>query len=305
MSDHPQPAGAFIRLAAPPLFVLIWSTGFIVARLVKPHTEPLTFLCMRYVLSAGVFSLTALVAKAPWPRGWRGWRDAAISGLLIQAAYLGSVFWSVRHGLPAGIAALIAGLQPLLTATLAGPLLGERVDRRRWFGIATGFLGAILVLAPQLGDASGIPPVPAAICIGGMAAITLGTIWQKRSGTGADLRTSAAVQFLAALAVTAPVAWLTETGRFDFSPEAVIGLLWSVFGLSFGAISLLLILIRRGAVAGVAALFYLVPPVAATMAFLLFGEHLAPVQIGGMALACTGVAVASRTAGSTAKRRID
>lgn len=296
MTAQSRDVGALLRSVAPPLFVLIWSTGFVVARLVKPYTEPLTFLCMRYVLSACVFAAAALIARAPWPIGLRGWRNAAVSGLLIQAAYLGSVFWAVRHGLPAGIAALIAGLQPLLTAALAGPLLAEVVDRRRWTGIATGFVGAVLVLAPQLGLASGIPPIPAAVCIGGMASITLGTIWQKRTAGAADLRTNAAVQFLAALVVTAPLAYATETGQFDPTPALWAGLLWSVFGLSFGAISLLLMLIHRGAVAGVAALFYLVPPVAAGLAFLLFGERLGPLQIGGMALAALGVAIASRQA---------
>lgn len=282
------------QYAFPPLFVLIWATGFIVARLVAPHAEPLTFLTVRYVLSACVFSVAAVVVRAPWPHGARGWRNAAVSGVLIQAMYLGSVFWSVRHGLPAGIAALIAGLQPVLTAALAGPLLGEQVGRTRWIGIACGFAGAVLVLAPKLGAATGVPAVPVAICVAGMAAITLGTLWQKRVGTGADLRTNAAAQFMTAAVVTAPVAWLTEAGGFDFSPPLLGGLFWSVFGTSVAAISLLLILIRRGAVAGVAALFYLVPPVAAGMAFLLFGERLAPVQAAGMALAMIGVAVASR-----------
>lgn len=294
MSAPSRDTGALLRSFAPPLFVLIWSTGFIVARLVKPYTEPLTFLCVRYVLSACVFAGAAGIARAPWPRGFRAWRDAAISGLLIQAAYLGSVFWAVRHGLPAGIAALIVGLQPLLTAALAGPLLHEVVDRRRWIGIGTGFAGAVLVLAPKLGMTSGIPLLPAAISVSGMAAITLGTIWQKRTAAGADLRTNLTVQFLAALAVTAPLAYFTESGHIDPTPALLAGLLWSVFGLSLGAVSLLLMLIRRGAVAGVAALLYLVPPVAATMAFLLFGERLTPLQIGGMALAALGVAIASR-----------
>lgn len=280
--------------AFPPVFVLIWATGFIVARLVAPHAEPLTFLSVRYVISACVFGAAALIAGAPWPKGWLGWRNAAVSGVLIQACYLGSVFWAVRHGLPAGVSALIAGLQPALTAALSGPLLGEAVGRTRWFGIAIGFAGAALVLAPRLGEAQGIPPLPVAICVGGMAAITLGTIWQKRVGSGVDLRTNAAAQFLTAAAVTAPFALATEQGGFDLSAELMAGLFWSVFGTSVAAISLLMILIRRGAVAGVAALFYMVPPVAAGLAFLLFGENLVPVQLAGMVVAAIGVAIASR-----------
>lgn len=277
----------------PLLFVFIWSTGFIVARLVAPHAEPLTFLMLRYGLSIVVFTALAVAARARWPSGLRGWLHAAVAGVLMQAMYLGGVFWSVRHGLPASIAALIGGLQPLLTALLAWRLLGERVSRRRWLGIAVGLAGAMLVLAPRAAAARA-PLAPVGICLAGMAALTLGTIWQKRAAVSADLRTNAAVQFIAAAAVTAPFAYGLEHHGFDFSLAAVAGLLWSVLGLSVGAISLLLLLIRRGAVAGVASLFFLVPPVTALLAFAAFGEHLAPVQLAGMALAAIGVGLASR-----------
>ena len=277
----------------PLLFVFIWSTGFIVARLVAPHAEPLTFLMLRYALSIAVFTALAVSARAPWPSGLRAWLNAAVAGVLMQAMYLGGVFWSVRHGLPASIAALVGGLQPLLTAVLAWRLLGERVSPRRWLGIVAGLVGAMLVLAPRAAAASA-PLVPVGICLAGMAALTLGTIWQKRAAGSADLRTNAAVQFIAAAAVTAPFAYGLEHRGFDFSLAAVAGLLCSVLGLSVGAISLLLLLIRRGAVAGVASLFFLVPPVTALLAFAAFGEHLAPLQVAGMALAATGVGLASR-----------
>ena len=281
--------------AVPLVFVGIWSTGFIVARLVAPHADPLTFLTMRYVLSAAVFAGVAVAAGASWPRTPRAWRDAAVAGVLLQGIYLGAVFWAVRHGLPAGLSALVVGLQPLLTAALSAPLLRERVGGRRWAGIGAGFAGALLVLEPQVaGGLGGVSLWPLAVCGGGMVAITLGTIWQKRTSGTADLRTSAAVQFMAAAVVTAPVAALTEAGRFDGAWQAWAGLAWAVGGLSFGATTLLLRLIRRGAVAGVASLFYLVPPVVAVLAFAIFGERLAPVQVAGMVLACAGVAVASR-----------
>lgn len=279
----------------PALFVGIWATGFLVARLVAPHVDPLTFLSLRFVLSAGAFAGIAAAAGARWPRGARAWRDALVAGVLMQGIYLGGVFWSVRHGLPAGLSALVTGLQPLLTAVLAFPLLGEHVGARRWTGIALGFGGALLVLSPQLvagvGSAGALPLLASGA---GMVAMTLGTIWQKRTGAAADLRTNAAVQFLGAAAITAPLAWLTEAGRFDGTWQAWAGLAWAVCGLSLGAISLLLVLIRRGAVSGVASLFYLVPPVVAVLAFLLFGEALTGVQVAGMALAAAGVAVASR-----------
>ncbi len=279
----------------PLLFVSIWATGFVVARLVAPHADPLTFLSYRFVLSASAFAGIAAAVRAPWPRGVRRWRDALVAGVLMQGIYLSGVFWAVRHGLPTGISALITGLQPLLTALLAFPLLGERVGGRRWGGIGLGFAGALLVLQPQLRAGSGdILVMPLLACGAGMAAMTLGTIWQKRTASTADLRTNAAVQFIGAALVTIPVAASTEAGRFDGTWQAVAGLAWAVCGLSLGATSLLLALIRRGAVAGVASLFYLVPPVVAVLAFALFGEQLSALQVAGMALAAAGVAVASR-----------
>lgn len=289
-----HPAAYAFNRAMPLLFVGIWATGFVVARLVAPHADPLTFLSARYVLSAASFAVIAVAAGASWPRSARAWRDALVAGVLMQGIYLGGVFWATRHGMPAGIAALITGLQPLLTALLAFPLLGERVGARRWLGIGMGFAGAVLVLLPSLRGIDGVGLPALASCSAGMVAMTLGTLWQKRTGGGADLRTNACLQFVAAAAVTVPVALLTEAGQFDQSWQAWAGLLWAVFGLSLGAISLLMILIKRGAVAGVASLFYLVPPVVAVLAFMMFGERLGPVQVAGMALAAAGVAVASR-----------
>lgn len=290
-----SPGSDALARIAPGLFVVIWATGFIVARLVAPHAEPLTFLSVRFLLTALVLAGVAAATRAAWPQGRRGWRDALLAGALLQGIYLAGVFWAVRHGLPAGIAALVASLQPLLTAALAGPLLREAVSARRWAGIGIGFLGALLVIAPKVGgQAGGLPPVALAACFVGMVAITFGTIWQKRTAVSVDLRTNAAVQFLGGAAVTLPLALLTERGQFDASPELFFGLAWAVLVLSIGGIMLLLGLIRRGAVAGVAALLYLVPPVSAGMAFVLFGETLTPVQLAGMAVAAAGVALASR-----------
>lgn len=288
----------FDRLA-PLAFVAIWSTGFIVARLIAPHADPLTFVTARFVLSALVFAGIALAAGAAWPRGWVAWRDALTCGVLLQAAYIGGVFWSVRHGLLAALAALVGGLQPLMTAMLSMPLLGEPVGRRRWFGIAVGFTGALLVIAPGLGMPGGIPVapvpvVPVLVCFGGIVAFTLGTILQKRTARGIDLRTNAAIQFLGAAAAAALVAWPLGDRWFDGSSVAWIALLWAVAGLSVVAISLLLLMIRRGAVASVASLFYLVPPVAAVIAYFAFGDVLAPIQVAGMVVAAIGVALANR-----------
>jgi drug/metabolite transporter (DMT)-like permease len=247
-------SNALLARAAPPLFVFLWATGFVAARLVVPHADPLTFLVLRYVLAAAILSVIVFAANAPWPKGRRGWMDAMIAGVLIHGGYLGAVFWAIKHGVPAGISALIAGLQPLVTGMLVGWLLGERVSARRWAGIAIGFLGTALVVAPKLGGATGFPPLAILVNFLGTVSITLGTIWQKRTAAAADLRTNAVAQFVGAALATLPLALVLENGRLDPVPELFIGLSWSVVALSIGAIGLLLVLIRRGAVAGVAAL---------------------------------------------------
>ncbi|GLS22612.1 hypothetical protein GCM10007874_56320 [Labrys miyagiensis] len=279
------------------LFVPLWSTGFVTARLVAPHAEPLTFLGLRFAAAGIVLAAYAFFAGAPWPRSARAWSDAMIAGMLIHGLYLGGVFWAVAHGLPSGISALIAGLQPLFTGLLSKPLLGEDVSPRRALGIAIGALGAGLTLLPKLGTGGngGIPILPLLVCTAGMAGITLGTIWQKSRGRGADLATNTAAQYAGALIPIALGIVLTEQGRFDVtSLPGWVGLLWSIFGMSIGAILLLMVLIRRGAVAQVASLLYLVPGVSALMAWAMFGEALTLVQAAGLVVAALGVAVANK-----------
>lgn len=279
------------------LFVPLWSTGFVTARLVAPHAEPLTFLGLRFVAAGLLLGVYALWSGASWPQNGRAWLDALVAGLLIHGLYLGGVFWAVSHGLPSGISALIAGLQPLLTGLLSKPLLGEEVSRRRALGIVIGAAGAGLTLIPKLGASGdgGIPLVPLLVCLGGMVAITLGTIWQKRRGRGADLATNTAVQYAGAMVPIVIGGLATESGHFDWASVAAwTGLAWSVFGMSIGAILLLMVLIKRGAVAQVAALLYLVPGVSALMAWGMFGEALTPIQIAGLAIAALGVAVANK-----------
>jgi drug/metabolite transporter (DMT)-like permease len=282
--------------ALPALFVPIWATGFISARAVVPHVDPLAFTAVRFTAVALVLALIALASRVRWPADRAGWRDPVIAGFLMQGVYLSSTFWAVSQGLPAGIAALVGSLQPLLTALLARPLLGERVSGRRALGILMGFAGAGLVLAPKIGaaDPSGIPPQALAVSFVAVLALTLGTLWQKRTGGRGDLLAGATLQFVGGMACAIPLA--LAFGHADFHPAVPLwlGLAWAVLINSVAGILLLLALIRRGAVAGVAALFFLVPPVAAVLGYLLFGEVLTPVQGGGMALAALGVAVASR-----------
>ncbi len=281
------------RRAAPVLFVLLWSSGFIVARLVRPFVEPWSFVTLRFILSAVVLALIALAGRARWPSA-RGWCDALVAGALMQGAFVGGVFWAVKHGLPPALAALITGLQPLLTAVLAKPMLGERVGATRWLGIGLGFVGATLVIAPDLSGTQALQPAVVIVCLLATTAITLGTIWQKRTGGGRDLRSGASIQFLGALLIAAPLMGLTGHGEVVVNFDLVFGMVWSVIVLSVAATLLLLWLIKDGDVAGVASLFYLVPPITALVAFALFHDGLEPVQFAGMAIAALGVVIANR-----------
>jgi drug/metabolite transporter (DMT)-like permease len=269
-------------------FVVIWASGFIVARLAAPHGDPFTFLTLRYGLSILVFAAASLAIGASWPRDWASWRDALIAGILLHGLYIGGVFWAIWHGLPAGVTALVTGLHPLITAALAIPLLHEHVNARQWVGIAVGFAGVGLVVAPALAALQGLALLPILVALGATLALSLGTVWQKRSRPQMDLRVNAAMQFIGALALTAPLAILTESGRFDASPQIWGALLWAVFVISVGAISLLLVLLKRGAASRVAPLLYVAPPVAALIAYVMFGEKLGAIQITGMALAIAG-----------------
>lgn len=276
------------------LFVFIWATGFIVAGIVSTRADPLTFLAARYVLGIGVFALLSIAVRASWPRDAKSWRDAIVAGMLLHGIYLGGVFWAVSKGLGAGLTALVTGLHPLFTAALVSPLLHERVTGRQWIGIAVGVAGVGLIVAPKIGGIDGIALQALAAALIGTLAFTLGTIWQKRSQPTADLRVNATIQFIGALVLTAPLAWLTEPGHFEHTPQLYGALAWAVLGLSVGGISILLVLLKRGAASKVAPLLYLSPPVAAVMALVLFGEKLAMVQIAGMVLAVAGAFAARR-----------
>lgn len=287
-----RPAAASLQAAGiPALFVLLWSTGFIGARLGLPHAGPLTFLALRYGLATGLLMLVALATRAPWPRRPAEIGHYAVAGLLVHGVYLGGVFVGISLGVEAGVSALIVSLQPLLTAALARVILGERVTPRQWAGLGLGLLGVALVLARKLGQGPG-DALGSLACVTALFGITLGTLYQKRYCAGMDLRTGSIVQFTAAGLVTAPLALLFEGFRVTWTGEFVFALLWLV--LSLGAVSLLYVLIRRGAAAQVASLFFLVPPCTVLIAWPLFGERLGPLALIGMALTAAGVALASR-----------
>ncbi|RZJ09395.1 MAG: DMT family transporter [Rubrivivax sp.] len=271
---------------APPLFIFIWATGYIVAKLAAPHADPLTFLSWRY---AGVIALMlalALAARAPWPSR-RDMGHLAVAGLGIQALYLAGVWVSIRRGLPAGTAALIVNLQPVLVAALA-PMVGERVSPRQWAGVALGLGGVLLVIWHKLTLGASFGP-PLLLCLIALLAITGGTLYQKRFVPHFDLRTGQVVQFAAALAATLPLAWLVEPMRIEWNADVLIAMAWSVLVLTAGGISLMFYMLRHGRVTAVSSTMYLVPSVTSVMAWWLFGETLGAQAIAGMGVTLLGV----------------
>jgi drug/metabolite transporter (DMT)-like permease len=279
-----------IRPLLPFLFVFLWSTGFVGAKFGLPYAEPLTFLLTRYILVLGLMTTFALATRAPWPRDGRQIFHIAVSGFFVHALYLGGVFVAIKHGLPAGVTALLVGTQPLLTACGAGWLLGERVIARQWLGLVLGFAGVTLVVANKLGDVPLLGMmIPAVVAL---LAITIGTLYQKRFCPHFDLRTGSVIQFLPTAVLTAIAAYATETMVIDWAPQFVFALFWLVLVLSFGAISLLNVLIRSGSAVNVASLFYLTPPSTAIIAWLVFGETLGGLALAGMVLAVGGVYLA-------------
>ncbi|HET7775498.1 MAG TPA: EamA family transporter [Azospira sp.] len=284
-----------MRKFLPFLFVLLWSTGFIGAKYGLPYAEPLTFLGVRYVLVLGLMFSLALAFRAPWPATRREWLHIGLSGVLLHAIYLGGVFMAIHRGLPAGITALVVGMQPLLTALGAGWLLGERVRGRQWLGLALGLGGVVLVVSGKFGANPAESLLPALIpALAALLGITLGTLYQKRFCPAFDLRSGAVIQFLPTAVLTLVVAACTESQAVQWSGTFVFALLWLVLVLSVGAISLLNLLIRSGSAVNVASLFYLTPPTTALIAWAAFGETLSGLALAGMVLAVSGVYLARR-----------
>jgi len=276
--------------AVPGLFVFLWSTGFIGGKLGLPHAEPFTFLAIRFAIVAAILLAMALAAGAAWPRSAGEIGHIAIAGLLVHGVYLGGVFASIHEGVSAGVSAIIVSIQPLLTAALAGPLLGERVTLRAWIGLVMGLAGVALVVWTKvaIGEGSDLGYLFSVLALLGM---TAGTLYQKRFCGAMDVRTGGIIQFLAAWAAMVLLALAFETRVVAWTPSFLFALGWLVLALSIGAISLLIFLIKKGEAYRVATLFYLVPPSTAIIAWLLFDETLGPLALVGMAVAAAGVAL--------------
>lgn len=288
-------------LAIPAVFVLIWSTGFIVARYGMPHAPPLSFLALRYALSIACFLPWIWWAKVAWPESRAQWWHLSVTGVLMHAGYLGGVWVAVKAGMGSGLSSLIVGFQPVLTAIwLAYSLRGSHepgVSRRQWLGLMLGFVGLLMVVWHKLtlGTAlDHVTPANMSFALAALLSITVGTLYQKRFVQACDVRSANTVQLMAALLLTWPLASL-ETETMRWTTELAGAMAWSVLGLTLGGSSLLYMLIQRGAAAAVTSLMYLVPPTTAIMAWFLFDERITLMTLAGTALTALGVSLVVRS----------
>ena len=283
----------------PVLFILLWSSAFISAKYGLPHAGPFSFLLTRFVIVFLLFAAIALAMRRPWPRRAM-LANLLFVGVLMHGFYLGGVFFAIAQGMPAGLSALIVSTQPVLTAALGIWLLDERPTSRQWLGITLGAAGVVLVLWPRLGGE--IPLIGLASCIVSLLAITIGTIWQKRHGGGMDLVSGNALQMLAAAVFYGVVVLAFAPYRVDWTIEFSLALGWLIFAVSLGAISILMVLIRRGSATATTSLFFLVPPASAVMAWIAFGEALGPMGLAGLGITTAGVWLVNRRAGENRDR---
>ena len=287
-------AGSAWIKAMPVVFVLIWSTGFIVARFAMPQSPPMKFLAVRFALSILCFLPWIFFSKVPWPAQRMQWRHLAVTGILMHACYLGGVWAAVKAGMGSGLAALIVGLQPVLTVFWLSST-GARVSQRQWAGLLLGFVGLMMVVSRKFGSDGEAHWLNMALAVGALLGITIGTLYQKRFVAPCDFRTASVVQLAAALLVTLPLA-LLEPEAMKWNAGLLGAMAWSVLALTLGGSSLLYLLIQRGAAASVTSLMYLVPPCTALMAWLLFGEPITASAIAGTLITAVGVSLVVRPA---------
>jgi drug/metabolite transporter (DMT)-like permease len=281
--------------AAPSVFVVLWATGFVVARLSAGHVAPFTFLSLRFPIACGLMLAIALIQRAPWPSGMQA-VHAGVVGALLHGGYLAPIYWAVAHGMPAGVSALIVGLQPLMTAILAALVLGEMIAPRHIIGLGIGILGVGLVVLPKLqpGFTGGITLATASATLFGAFCATAGTIYQKRFASHLHLASGGAWQYVGASLVVIACFFAFEDFQFDGSASAWVALGWSVIVLSLAAIALLMLMIRHGDVSRVSGVIFLVPAVTALMTYVMFGETLLPIQLAGMAACAAAVFMVTR-----------
>jgi drug/metabolite transporter (DMT)-like permease len=292
----------------PAVFVLIWSTGFIVAKFGLPYAPPLTFLLIRYFLSIVCFLVWIWLARAVWPTDKKQWQHLAVTGVLVHAGYLGGVWVAIKAGMGSGLTALIVGFQPVLTALwltwmntdTSGVSSHPAVTKRQWLGLLLGLVGLLLVVARKFGTTSEVTLLTFTATVFALLCITAGTLYQKRFVSATDVRTANVIQLGAALLVTLPFAIL-ETEVITWNASFVGAMAWAVLALTLGGSSLMFMLIQRGAATTVTSLLYLVPPTTALMAWLLFDEAITVITVLGIVLTAIGVSLVVRPARSPAQ----
>jgi drug/metabolite transporter (DMT)-like permease len=277
--------------AAPAIFVVLWSTGFIATKYVVHNADPLTYLAIRMALVVVLMAVIVAIARPRWPDRI-GIAHSAVAGILVHGFYLGGTAIAIAHSIPAGLSALIPCLQPILTSTIANRWLGERVRPMQWAGLLLGLAGVVLILhnRPMSGSA-GWGWLASAVSL---VSITLGTLYQRRYCNAIDWRAGNLVQYIAVTIFFGIGAWLFENNVVHWTAEFALALIWLVVVLSIGSIGLLYWLIRRSAATSVASLFYLVPAVTSLMAFILFGERLDAIAIVGMTACAAAVFLVNR-----------
>jgi drug/metabolite transporter (DMT)-like permease len=293
MNTQPAPRNDLFVTLTPAAFVFLWSTGFLGVKLGLPHVGPVTFLVLRFGITATVIVSLALILRAAWPRDPMLILHSAIAGALLHATYIGGINGAILHGVSAGVVALVAGLQPLVTAALAGPVLGETVTRRQWAGLALGFAGVLMVVSAKIGIGEG-DPIGYLFTVMALGGFTIGTLYQKRFCGGIDMRAGLAIQFVTACLLCVLIGTAVEDFHVAWTGEFVFAVLWLSLVVSSGAFTLLMLMLRRGAAERVTSLFYLVPPSTAVLGWFIFGETMGPIALAGMAVAVTGVWLANR-----------
>jgi drug/metabolite transporter (DMT)-like permease len=290
MTDHP-----WIHRLAPwiaPIFVFLWSTGFIIARYSMPYAEPMTVIFIRFGSVVLCMLPVVLIWRAPWPNRSQI-IHIAIAGALLQAGYVGGVWAAVKEGMSAGLTALIVGLQPILTAWFAA-WIAEKVTPKQWLGLILGLVGVGLVVWAKL-SLTGMSHLSLVFIVVALLSITMGTLYQKKYCAQFDLRTGSVIQFAASAIICLPLMFLFETREIIWAPELILSLIWAVLALSIGAISLLFVMIRNGEATRVTSLMYLTPPTTAIMAWLLFNEPITWTIILGIAITMSAVILVNRT----------
>jgi len=296
-----MPSQALLLRLAPLVFVTLWSTGFIAARYSMNNADPFVFLCLRFTITALALVPILLLVGATLPRRIWSFRHDMVTGVLVHCGYLGYLFWPIKNGMPTGIVAIIIGVQPILTMTLATLYIGEHLDLRKLAGLLIGFFGISIVIIGKygitLGASGGLDPLDLLMCLVSLFSIAIGVFYQKKFCDQSQLLPGTLMQYVAGSLATAGFALLwSESWAIDWTPTFALALTWQVLGLSIGAVVLLMYIIRNGEAGRISSMFYLVPPLVVIEAHFLFGETLGLVSIGGMLICLVGVITVSRSA---------